>query len=97
MSNYDKIKIKLKELIHWVITELKDWHTIILFFIVCFIMYLPVFVGYGAHALFKISAGSIIATAYVVFWAGPFTPFFPLCLAITLFIKRILEKYTHKD
>lgn len=29
-----------------------------------------------------------MATAYLAFWAGPFTPFFPLCIVVTLFIKR---------
>ena len=33
-----------------------------------------------------------IASAYLVFWAGPFTPYFPLCIAITLGLKKLIEK-----
>lgn len=29
-----------------------------------------------------------MASACLVFWAGPFTPFFPICIGITLAIKR---------
>lgn len=32
------------------------------------------------------------ASAYLVFWAGPFTPYFPLCIAITLSLKKLIEK-----
>lgn len=97
MNYYDRLKTKLKDIWHWIVRELKDWHTFVLFLLVCMTMYLPVFLGYGAHALFKIPAGSVVATGYIVFWAGPFTPFFPICLAITLFIKRIIERIVNKD
>ena len=32
-----------------------------------------------------------MATVVLTFWAGPFTPFFPLAIAITLFIKKIMK------
>lgn len=38
-----------------------------------------------------------MATAYLAFWAGPFTPFFPMCIAITLGIRRIVDKIKGKD
>lgn len=55
-------------------------------------MYTPVWGGYLLHILFKIKWGSVVATTYLAFWAGPFTPYFPLCIAITLGIKRLFEK-----
>ena len=56
------------------------------------LMYTPVWGGYLLHILFGIKWGSVVATAYMAFWAGPFTPFFPLCIAITFAIKKLLEK-----
>lgn len=55
-------------------------------------MYSPVWGGYLLHWLFDIKEASVVATAYLAFWAGPFTPFFPMCIAITLGIKRFFEK-----
>ena len=34
----------------------------------------------------------VAASAVLLFWAGPMTPFFPLCVAITLAIKRFFQK-----
>lgn len=64
----------------------------VIFAIVVFFMYTPVWGGYLLHLIFKIKWGSVIATAYLAFWAGPFTPYFPLCIAITLGIKRLFDK-----
>ncbi len=62
-----------------------------MFVIVVAVMYIPVWVGYLLHILFNIKWGSVVATAYIAFWAGPFTPFFPLCITITLGIKKMFE------
>jgi hypothetical protein len=37
-----------------------------------------------------------VASTYLVFWAGPFTPYFPLCIAITLGIKKLFDKFKSK-
>lgn len=87
-----KIKDKLINFCKWVWSECKDWHTLVLFLVVVFLMYAPVWGGYLLHILFKIKWGSVVATTYLAFWAGPFTPYFPLCIAITLGIKRLFEK-----
>lgn len=60
-------------------------------------MYTPVWGGYLLHLIFGIKWGSVVATAYLAFWAGPFTPYFPLCIAITFGIKKIIEKIKGKN
>lgn len=93
---FEKIWEKFKNFCKWVWGECKDWRTLVIFFIVVFVMYSPVWGGYLIHALFDVKAASVVATAYLAFWAGPLTPFFPLCIAITLGIKRFFEKFKKK-
>lgn len=95
-SLFIKWKDKLIGFCKWVWEECKDWHTLALLFAVVVIMYTPVWGGYLLHIIFKIKWGSVVATAYMAFWAGPFTPFFPLCIAITFSIKKLYEKITGK-
>ena len=87
---------RFKKFCEWIWSECKDWHTLVLFIIVVVIMYTPVWGGYLIHLIFKKSWGSVMATAYLAFWAGPFTPYFPLCIAITLGIKKLVEKIKSK-
>ena len=84
-------KAEAIRLCKWIWKECKDWRTFLLFVIVAAVMYIPVWVGYLLHILCNIKWGSVVATAYIAFWAGPFTPFFPLCITITLGIKKIIE------
>lgn len=71
--------------------ECKDRKTLALLLMVIVVMYFPVWGGYMLHALFDWGWCSAVASAYLLFWAGPFTPFFPVCIAITLAIKRFLR------
>lgn len=73
-------------------SECKDWHTLALFAIVVVLMYAPVWLGYILYFVFKSKWAMGVASAYLVFWAGPFTPYFPLCIAITLSLKKLIEK-----
>lgn len=93
---FSKMKIKAVNFCKWIWSECKDWHTLVLLLIVVVIMYTPVWGGYLLHILFGIKLGSVVATAYLAFWAGPFTPYFPLCIAITFGIKKIIEKISGK-
>ena len=70
--------------------------TVILFALVVAVMYCPVWGGYLLYAIFRWKWCFAMASAYLVFWAGPFTPFFPLCIAITLFLKGVMRKRNHK-
>ena len=65
--------------------ECGNRETVILFALVVALMYCPVWGGYALYALFR-------ASAYLLFWAGPFTPFFPCCVAITMFVKKLIKR-----
>ena len=87
-----RIKEKIIQFFKWIKKECKDTKTLILFGIIVVIMYSPVWLGYLLFGIFKWTWCSVLASAYLAFWAGPFTPFFPCCIAATLAIKRIMEK-----
>ena len=85
-----KLKVKAIRFGKYVWTECKDWRTLVLFVIVMVLAYTPVWLGYSLYFLFRWKWCIAMATGYMLFWAGPFTPFIPLCIAITLTIKRVL-------
>lgn len=60
--------------------------------VVIAVVYSPVWGGYLLSAIFGWTWASVMASTCLVFWAGPFTPFFPICIAITLAIKRWSER-----
>ena len=92
-----KLKIKFINFLKWVWQECKDWRTVVIFIIVVVFMYTPVWGGYLCHAIFGWKWCSVVATTYLAFWAGPFTPYFPLCIAITLGIRRLIDKIKGKE
>lgn len=82
--------IKLKKLFKWIWEQVNDWHNLVILLVVAFIfsgmpLYILGFI-FGATHL------HLIASGIIAFWVGPFTPFWPLCIAITLFIRRIFDK-----
>jgi len=81
----DKCKTMLKRL--W--NECKNVETLALFFLVVIVLYTPAWGGLFLYAVTGQEWYLAGATSYVLFWAGPFTPFFPLCLAITLGLRRL--------
>lgn len=88
----EQIKSVLINIIEWIKNECKDWKTFIIFVCVIMVVYSPVWVGYILFFVFKWKWCLAMATAILVFWAGPFTPFFPLCIIITLGIKKLIEE-----
>ena len=83
-----KLKDKIVRFCRWTWQECKDIKTLLLLFLVIIVVYSPVWGGYLLHALFGWKWASVVASACLIFWAGPFTPFFPICIGITLAIKR---------
>ena len=83
---------KLKNFVKNILVQLKDVKTIIIFIIVLLVMYFPAYGFYFLSIILKKASFAIIATSYIAFWAGPFTPFFPICIAITFAIKKIFFK-----
>ena len=73
--------------------ECGNRETVILFALVVALMYCPVWGGYALYALFRRWKWCFaVASAYLLFWAGPFTPFFPCCVAITMFVKKLIKR-----
>lgn len=91
-----KIWNKFKSFLKWIWTQLKDVQTLIIFIIVLAVMYFPAYGFYILSLILNNAMLAYIATVYVAFWAGPFTPFFPLCISITLGIKALINKAKEK-
>ena len=84
-------KAKIVAFFRWLWGECRDWRTVALLIAVCAVVYAPVWVGYLLHLIFGWHWAGGMATAVLAFWAGPFTPFFPICIGLTLSIKKWWE------
>ena len=93
---FRKLWEKVKAFFRWILDECRDWRTVVLLFAVVAAVYSPVWVGYLLKLIFGWQWAAVMATAVLVFWAGPFTPFFPVCVALTLAIKKWWEKRKKK-
>ncbi len=91
-----KLWIKFINFWKWIWKECRDWRTLIVFIIVWLILMSPMIVGYILYFVTKNEWHLTYATAWILFWAGPFTPTIPICLAVTFAIKKIKEKRTKK-
>ena len=90
------IKIKVINFFKWIWTQLKDWHNLVILWVVFLVMTSPIWVC-GILGLINNSAVLLgIAGGYLAFWLGPATPFWPLCIAITLLIRKVIEKINNK-
>ncbi len=85
------VKQKAINLWDWLKNECKDWKTLIVLICVIVVMYAPVWGGYLLYYIFKWNWCLVMASVTLAFWFGPLTPFFPLCIAITLSIKKIMQ------
>lgn len=88
MRIMEKLRKKLVSFCWWIWQECKDGRTLALLLVVIAAVYSPVWGGFLLHRIFRWKWALAVATACMVFWAGPGTPFFPLCVAITLSIKK---------
>ena len=92
-----KIIKKIINFFKWLWIQIKDTKNLIILLIVTLIMSSPMWIctAIGLIGNFPVLTG--IAAAYFAFWLGPATPFWPLCIAITLLIRRIIDKKKHKS
>ena len=93
-----KLWKKFIDLNKWIWQQLKDWKTFVLFLGVCAVIsievWLPYILGFVTGNKWWFGIGS----ACWIFWIGPGTPFIPLCIAITLAIKKLFfRKKDGKD
>lgn len=84
------MKEKIKKFFRYIWTECKDKKTFAIFLCVVAVVYSPVWFCYLLYFIFKWQWCFTVATVCFAFWAGPFTPFFPVCIAITLTLKRFI-------
>lgn len=75
----------------WLLSQLKDRTTIIIFIILTSIAISPIVLGYLfgfiLHSAFLIG----IATGYLIFWMAPGTPVFTIIIGLTLAIRKIIK------
>ena len=88
---------KIKNFIKWLWQECRDWRTLVLFVCVCIAMGTPVWLCYIFSLIFGWEWAAAVAGAMLIFWnVVPGTPFFVICLSITLGLKKIWEKRAKK-
>ena len=97
-----KIWNKIVTFFKWIWIQVKDWHNLVILAIVAPLLFcLCVLLITVALFFTDGKIHLIIATSTVLaFWAGPFTPFWPLCIAITLGIRKFIDciwKPKHKN
>lgn len=74
------------------LAQLKDKTNLFIFLIILLIMSSGVWLLFLLGMAFDSKALMAAAAAYWAFWAGPMTPFFPLCVAIAIGIRKLLDK-----
>lgn len=91
-----KLWLKCKAFIRWILKQLKDKTNILIFIIVFLVLSSEVWIPY----LLAIITGNKwwwgIGSACWTFWLAPFTPFLPLCIAITFGVRKIVDKIQDK-
>ena len=83
---------KLINLLKRILRALKDPVNIVIYIIVVAAFFSPCIIGYVHTILTHNPAGAAIATAYWLFWAGPFTPAMPIQFAITFALSKPVHK-----
>jgi len=83
---------KIKKLFLWIWQECNDKHTFALLLLVCIIIGSPVWISYLLWFVFKLNWALWIGSAMLAFWWLPGAPYFALCIAVTLGIKRVFQK-----
>lgn len=88
---------KTKAFWQWLWTQLKDWHNLVIFSIVTAIVSCEVWIPYILAVVTGDSYWWAIGSVCWAFWLAPLTPFLPLCIAITLGIRAIIDKIRRKS
>lgn len=84
----------------WLFDNIKDWRTAVIFGIVFLIVSSEVWVSYLLGFIFMGTPFGTtmlsVASLCRAFWLGPFTPFTPLCIIITMITKETFNKLRFK-
>lgn len=83
---------KIKNVMQSIAKQLKDWKNWIIFIVVMLVVGCEVWIP----ALIGVLTGNAwwygVAAVCWAFWLAPFTPFLPLCLAITFAVRKIFDE-----
>ena len=90
-------KNKIVNFIKWLWRECKDWRTFVLLVIVCIVVGAPVWISGLLGILFNWAWAWAVFAALLAVWWLPGVPYFALCVAVTLAIKRFFEKKAAKE
>ena len=87
---------KIKNLWLWIWKQLKN-KTNVVIFILCFIVLsCEVWVPYLLFFITKNGWWLGIGSACWAFWLAPFTPFLPLCIGLTIFVRKLYDKIRNR-
>ena len=81
----------------WMWTNIRDWHTFLIFALVCAIVSSEVWIPYLLALIFWNNEGWRIGllsfgSACWLFWLGPGTPFLVICIFLTIAVKALFNK-----
>lgn len=103
-SEPNKLKRFFKRIHHliifpfaWLYCNIQDYHTILIFISVFLVLSSEVWIPYLLGIIFRSNTALrhtmfSVGSACWLFWAGPFTPFMPLCIGLTILIKSLYNK-----
>jgi len=97
-----KIWYKFIQFWKWLYHQLKDPLNLIIFFIVWLVFFSPWWGGYLLYFITKNPWHLSYSSAWLAFWALPFTPALGFIILITIGIRKIInlilsKKTKHKD
>ena len=92
-----KLLKKIKNFFKWIWTQIKDVNNLLILLIVVIVLTAPTWLCGTLGYIFNSSTLIGVAVGYIAFWIGPATPFWPLCITITLTIRKIIEKTKNKN
>ena len=85
---------KIRNFFAKLFNSLKDKTNIIIFIIVFLVLSSEVWVMYLLYFITNNAWFLWIGSACWAFWLAPFTPFLPLCIAITFGVRKLYNKLT---
>ena len=88
---------KIRNFFAKLFNSLKDKTNIIIFIIVFLVLSSEVWVMYLLYFITKNAWFLGIGSACWAFWLAPFTPFLPLCIAITFGVRKLYNKLTKRS
>jgi hypothetical protein len=87
---------KISQWLRSVWTRLNDKTNLVIFVITIIVTYSPTWllgpIGFLISSPYLVA----IAVGYALFWAGPWTPYWPMVIAITFFVRKLYDKFRRK-